>query len=346
VPHGVTWHDVAAPQWLGRGSNLGKLWFEQMTYARAARSLGATVAHVPYFASPLAPTVPTVVTVHDLIPLLLPAYRTSPLVRAYASLVARAARKATLVLTDAEASRADIVRYLGMPPERVRAIPLATARAFHPVEDPQALAALRARYELPEEYLLYLGAFDQRRNLATLFQALAAARQRQPDLPTLVLAGVLPSADTTLTPDPRRLAAEAGLTEGVRFLGRTPEEDKPALYSGAVAFLFPSRYEGFGLTVLEALACGAPCIVADATSLPEVGGPGALLAGPDDVRAWAEAIVRLVSDRALRSELRTAGLAPAARFTWERTAKETAAAYRDADRSASPSAARAGGRRP
>ena len=345
LPTGVRWHKVTAPRWLGQGSNLGKVWFEQITYPRATRAVGAAVAHVPYFASPLTPAVPTVVTVHDLIPLLLPAYRTRALVRGYAWLVARAAQRASLVLTDAEASRSDIVRHLGVQPERVRAVPLAASPSFRPVEDPQRLAALRARYELPEEYLLYLGGFDQRRNLATLFQALALARQWQPALPRLALAGASPAADTALTPDPRRLAAEAGLAQGVRFLGRVPEDDKPALYSGALAFLFPSRYEGFGLTVLEALACGTPCVVANATSLPEVGGPGALLANPDDVAGWAEAILRLVSDGALRSGLRSAGLVHAARFTWERTAQETAAAYGDAARYAAPPGPSPGGRR-
>jgi glycosyltransferase involved in cell wall biosynthesis len=289
---------------------------------------------VPYFASPLFPGIPTVVTVHDLIPLLLPAYRTSALVRGYMCLVVRSARRADLVLTDAEASRRDICHHLRLPPERVRAIPLATTPAYHPVEDPSVLARTRARYDLPERYLLYLGGFDERRNLATLFQGLAAARRREPDLPVLALAGVLPTADTRLAPDPRRLAAEAGLAEGVLFTGRAAEEDKPALYSGALAFVFPSRYEGFGLPVLEALACGTPVACADATTLPEVGGPGALLLSPDDPGAWAEALVRLAGDAELRGRLRSAGLAHAATFSWERTARETLAAYHDVARRA------------
>ncbi|HOG46758.1 MAG TPA: glycosyltransferase family 1 protein, partial [Anaerolineae bacterium] len=137
-----------------------------------------------------------------------------------------------------------------------------------------------------------------------------------------------PAGDSAFAPDPRRLAAEAGAAAGVRFLGRVPEEDKPLLYSGALAFLFPSRYEGFGLPVLEALACGAPAAVASATTLPEVAGPGALLIDPDDVAGWAEALVRLATDEVLRGRLRDAGLAHAARFSWARTARETLAAYR------------------
>jgi glycosyltransferase involved in cell wall biosynthesis len=329
LPSGATWRTVPASPWRRLGENVEKVWFEQVAFPRAARAVGATVAHVPYFASPRFPQQPTVVTVHDLIPLLLPGYRSSALVRSYMRLVAAAARRASLVLTDAEASVGDIVRHLGVPQERVRAIPLAVPPAYRP-QGSEALAALRARYELPERYLLYLGGYDRRRNLATLFQALAEAQRREPALPALVMAGALPAGDSAFTPDPRRLAMEAGLAERVRFLGRVPEEDKPALYSGATAFVFPSRYEGFGLTVLEALACGAPAVIADATTLPEVAGPGALRAGPDDVAAWAEAIVRLATDEALRARLRAKGLAQAARFSWQRTARETLAAYREA----------------
>jgi len=327
LPAGATWRVVPASPWRKLGENPEKLWFEQVTFPRAARAVGAALAHVPYFASPRFPAQPTVVTVHDLIPLVLPGYRSSALVRAYMRLVAAAARRADLVLTDAEASVGEIVRRLGVPAERVRAIPLAASSAYRPVQG-DALAAVRARYSLPERYFLYLGGFDLRRNLATLFHALALARRRDAALPPLVVAGALPAADSAFAPDPRRLAAEAGLDGGVRFVGRVPEEDKPALYSGALAFVFPSRYEGFGLPVLEALACGTPAAVADATSLPEVAGPGALLVGPDDVGGWAAAIERLAADEALRTRLRVAGQEHAARFSWRRTAQQTLAAYR------------------
>ena len=327
LPAGATWRAVPPSPWRRLGENPEKVWFEQVGFPRAARAAGVAVAHVPYFASPRFPAQPTVVTVHDLIPLVLPGYRSSALVRGYMRLVAAAARRADLVLTDAEATVGEIVQRLGVPEGRVRAIPLAAGSAYRPVRG-EALAALRSRYGLPERYFLYLGGFDLRRNLATLFRALALARSHDANLPTLALAGALPAVDSAFAPDPRRLAAEAGVAEGVRFLGRVPEEDKPALYSGALAFLFPSRYEGFGLTVLEALACGTPAAVAAATSLPEVAGPGALLAGPDDVAGWAEAIACLAADEALRARLRALGLEHAARFSWRRTAQETLAAYR------------------
>ena len=132
------------------------------------------------------------------------------------------------------------------------------------------------------------------------------------------------------SPDPRRQAEEAGVLEGVRFLGRVAEADKPALYGGAVAFLFPSQYEGFGLPVLEALACGSAVACGDGSSLPEVAGPGALLLPPSDVSAWALALLRLAQDSALCARLRAQGRIHAAAFTWERTARATVAAYCDA----------------
>ncbi len=330
LPAGAHWHTLATSPWRRLGANLEKVWNEQTAFPRAAAMLGAAVAHVPYFASPYTPRTPTVVTVHDLIPLLLPAYRGSALVRAYMRLVAASARRADLILTDAEATVPEIVRRLGVPRERVRAVLLAASPAYRPGTEPEVLAAVRARYELPEAFLLYLGGFDQRRNLATLFRAWGEARRREPHLPVLALAGALPTSDTPFAPDPRRLAREAGISESVRFLGRVPEGDKPALYGAATAFLFPSRHEGFGLPVLESLACGTPAVIAEATSLPEVGGPGALWVGADDIAGWADAICRIATDNALRARLRAAGLAHASTFSWRRTAQETAAAYRDA----------------
>ncbi len=328
LPAGVSWREVAPSPLRRLGPNLEKVWFEQVAFPRAAKAAGAAVAHVPYFGSALRSPCPMVVTVHDLIPLVLPAYRSSALVRLYTALVSQAARRAALVLTDSEATRTEVVRRLGIPPARVRAVPLAAGPAYRPVEDPWSVVEVRSRYGLPEQYFLYLGGFDQRKNLDTLFRAVAEARRREPGLPPLAVAGALPTGDTPLIPDPRRLAREAGLEGGVSFLGRVAEEDKPPLYAGAVAFLFPSRYEGFGLPALEALACGAPVVSACATSLREVVGEAGLLVDPDDVPAWAEAIVQLARNEELRTRLRTLGLVQARHFSWERTARETALAYR------------------
>ena len=307
---------------------LAKLWFEQVSFPLACRRFD--LAHVPYFGSPLFPTTPTVVTIHDLIPLILPAYRGSLLVRAYTRLVAAAARRADAVIADSQASKRDIVRLLGMPSHRVHVVYLAASEHFRPVKDAALLEAVRRKYGLPDRYILYLGGFDCRKNVATLIQAFAHLPICRPADLKLVIAGRLPERDTPFFPNPRRLAEELGLEERVVFTGWVAEEDKPALYSGAMAFVFPSLYEGFGLPVLEAMACGALVLASDRASLPEVVGEGGLLVDPTDVDGLAAAMERLLTDEGLRAELRERALAQAAKFSWEKTARETLAVYRKA----------------
>ena len=244
--------------------NLAKLWFEQVTFPRACRRLGADVAWVPYWGSPWWRPCPVVVTVHDIIPLILPLYRGGPLQRAYTWLVSRTARRADAVLTDSAASKRDIVTRLGIPAERVHAVHLAADPRFRPVTDPAELARVRERYNLPAEpFLLYLGGFDARKNVVRMVEAFARMVRRQGSGDRgqgtgvrLVIAGKLPEADTAFAPDPRAVVARLGIAELVHFIGWVDEADKPALYTLARGALFVSEYEGFGLPVLEAMGCG------------------------------------------------------------------------------------------
>ncbi len=314
--------------------DLAKLWFEQVAFPRLCRRQGLEIAHVPYFASPLFPSIPTVVTVHDLIPMLLPAYRGSVLVRLYTRLVAAAARKADMVLTDSQASQQDIVRLLGIPAERVCVIYLAVDDIYRPVLDEHRLTETRRKYGLPENYLLYLGGFDRRKNVPTLLKAFAQLAKdsgfeiRDSEI-FLVIAGRLPEKGSSFFPDPRPIVQRLGIGGQVVFTGWVPEEDKPALYSGARALVFPSLYEGFGLPPLEALACGTPVIASNRGSLPEIVGDGGVLVEPDDVEGLAAAMEKLLADDDLRTNLRQKGLAHAARFSWEKTARETLAVYQE-----------------
>jgi len=310
----------------GRQRHLAKVWFEQVCVPRACRNWGATLLHVPYWAAPLRSPIPSIVTVHDLIPLLLPAYRGGLLGRLYTGLVAYTARRAAAVLTDSEASRTDIVQHLGIPIDHVRAIHLAAEDRFRPMTGHSApLASVRDKLGLPSRYLLYLGGFDVRKNVARILQAFARVEAADAHL---VIAGRLPERDTPFTPDPRRMAQSLALTERVRFTGWIDEADKPALYAGADAFLFPSQYEGFGLPPLEAISCGTPAIVSDTSSLPEVVNGGGLCVDPEDVAALAAAMERLLRDAPYRAQLRRAGLEHAARFSWINTAQQTLDAYR------------------
>ncbi|MDY7075501.1 MAG: glycosyltransferase family 1 protein [Chloroflexota bacterium] len=310
-------------------SNLGKVWFEQITFPRACRCLEADVAHVPYWASPLRPSIPTVVTIHDLIPLLLREYRGGPLVRFYTALVSTTARNAALVLTDSEASRRDIITHLGLPDERVRVVYLAADERYTPEPSPLVGESRGGGYDLPERYVLYLGGFDVRKNVATVLRTCRWAGPLIGEDCPLVIAGRLPERDTPFAPDPRRLAREQEVERFVRFIDSPAEADKPALYRGAVAFIYPSRYEGFGLPPLEALACGTPVVGSDVSSIPEVVGNAGVLLPPDDAEGMASALIQLATDDDFRAELGRRALIQAARFSWEHTARATLAAYWD-----------------
>lgn len=306
-----------------RGRNLEKVWFEQVSYPRECRRLAVDVAHVPYFAPPLRPTVPTVVTIHDVIPLILPEYRGSPLVRMYMRLVSAAAHQAQMVLTDSEASKRDIVRALGIDSERVRVVYLAAGKRYRPVEDKAILENVRVRYGLPDVYILYLGGFDPRKNVNILLRSYSQLA----DAPPLVIAGRLPERGSAMALDPRPLAKDLGIDGQVRFIGWVSEEDKPALYTAAWCFVFPSLYEGFGLPPLEAMACGTPVIASDSSSLPEVIGDGGLLVNSTSAAQLAEALGALCANPQLRAELAVRALARAAQFSWAKTATETLAVY-------------------
>ncbi|MBI3912727.1 MAG: glycosyltransferase family 4 protein [Chloroflexi bacterium] len=308
--------------------NLAKLSFEQIGFNRACRREGVALAHVPYFASPLFPATRTVVTIHDLIPLILPDYRGGPLVRAYTQLVALAARRADAVIADSECSRRDIVDRLGIAPERVHVIYLAAHARFQPQSDPARLDAMRRKYALPEKFLLYLGGFDSRKNIRVLLEAFSLLPEFYQAGYRLVFAGVNLGADSKFFPDPERIAREIGLPDdAVRVIGWVREEDKPALYAAAEIFLFPSFYEGFGLPPLEAMACGTPVIASNTASLPEIVGDAALTADPHSPLAWAESIRVVVNDATRRAEMRARGIAQAKKFSWTRAAEETLAVY-------------------
>jgi glycosyltransferase involved in cell wall biosynthesis len=252
--------------------DLAKLWFEQIAFPRACRRLRADVALVPYWGAPWWRACPTVVTVHDLIPLLLPLYRGGLLQRAYTGLVARTARGAHAVLTDSEAGRRDVIAHLRIPPERVHAVHLAAEERFARVADPDSLARVRERYRLPAEpFFLYLGGFDARKNVVRMIEAYARAiAEARPGAGgtgdqgseiRLVIAGGLPEQDSAFAPDPRVVVERLGIGDRVHFTGWVEEADKPALYSLARGALYLSEYEGFGLPVLEAMASGCPVVV-------------------------------------------------------------------------------------
>lgn len=324
--------DVAVP--LRPWGQLAKVWYEQIDLPRAAAGR-VDLMHYPYFASPLLSRLPAVVTIHDVIPFLFPEYHASLAIKAYNLLIAWAAKRAAAVIAVSQHTREDIIRHLGLRPERVHVIYEAPAPAFA-VQSEESIAAVRQRYGL-ERYAFYIGGLNRHKNVGTLLAAFARLRGSLAWPGQLVIAGKAHAHNPLVFPDLRKAASEAGLTwaEGpqaraadVRFLGFVPEEDKPALYGGADVFAYPSLYEGFGFCPLEAMACGVPVVCSNAASLPEIVGDGGLLVDPHDVAAIAQAMARVLGDAALAGDLRERGLRQARRFSWERAAAETTGVYR------------------
>jgi glycosyltransferase involved in cell wall biosynthesis len=324
APAGARMMRASLPPY-ARGARLVKLAWEQRVFPAWCKRLDADVALAPYWGSPIRPPCPTLVTIHDLIPLLLDDYASKPTARAYTWLVGRSAQRADAVLTVSQSARDDIVQHLGIPAERVIVTYESLGAPHAPVTDADELERMRQRYNLPARYLFYLGGFDPRKNVPLLIRAYGRARTMRPDLAPLLVAGKLPGPEEAWFTDPRPLIAELGLGDHVRTLGFVPDQDKPALYTLADLFLFPSRYEGFGLPPLEAMACGTPALVSDSSSLPEVVGDTVPSVPVSDESALALAILDTLDHPPDPAIL----LDQAARFSWQETAAKTAASIRD-----------------
>jgi glycosyltransferase involved in cell wall biosynthesis len=241
------------------------------------------------------------------------------------------AQASVLVLADSLATRQDLIRYYGLSADKISVVYPGRDETLTPVTEPTMLAAIRARYDLHQPYLLYVGTLHPRKNLVRLVQAYAQLLSEpagHAPIPLLVLAGQKGWLYREISDEVRRL----GLGERVRFTGFVPEEDLAALLSGALAFAFPSLYEGFGLPVVEAMACGTPVVCSQASSLPEVAGDAALLVDPLDTEALAAALVRVVSDEGLRHDLVLRGFQQVRSFSWQRCARETLDVLEEAHR--------------
>ena len=302
-------------------SRLG-LW-EQAVLPVAALAARADVLHSPANTGPRRSGVPGVVNIHDLIPLDMAPDAAET--RDWLRRVRRVAGRARHILTGSEYTKGRLVEVLGVPADKVTVNYWAPDQAVRRVEDPAVLDAARGRYGLApgEQYAFGFGAADARKNTAGLVRAYA----RLPDALRrefrLLLVGIQPEALGGF----RELAAGLGLGGRALFHGYVPEADIPALLSGAAVLGFPSRSEGFGLPILDAFVCGSPVLTGNRTSLPEVAGDAAVLIDPDDADDLADGLRRVLSDEALRRDLRARGFARIKHFTWERTADTVAGVF-------------------
>lgn len=288
-----------------------------------------SLIHFLYFAAPPLAASPVVVTVHDLIPLAVPGHHRHRQAAAYSRFMGWTVRRCAAIITVSNHSRMDILRLLRVPEKQVHVTYEAVDERFCQEGDPEEGERLRATYGLPERFLLYVGGAERRKNLETLLRAYGNAVHGMRDRGVkLVVVAHFPPPDP-LYPDMPGLAASLGLENDTVFVPGVEEVDKPALYRAALAFCFPSRYEGFGFPPLEAMACGTPVVSSDASSLSEVLDGGALLLPADDVAAWSEALLHVIDSGAQRRRLSTAGKARAEEYSWRKTAEGTAAIYRE-----------------
>ena len=299
------------------------LWM-QMVLPAALRAEQPVLCHFTNFTAPLSCQTPFVVTIHDMTLSLLP--RLHPLrqhvvIRPFVPMIAE---RAAAIITVSQSAKADIVRLLGVPVSKVHVIYEAAAERFQPVSAAQ-IAATRERYGLHGRYILYVGTIEPRKNLVRLVEAYGRLRAEGLHH-QLLLVGKL---GWDYKPLYRRIE-ELGLRDDVVFLGYVPSEDLVSLYNLAEVFAFPSLYEGFGLPVIEAMACGTPVVTTRAGSLGEVARGAALMVDPQSVSELADALAAVVNDAALAAALRERGLARARELSWRETARQTLAVYRQA----------------
>ena len=289
--------------------------------SRAGRRWGADLLHVQYVRPPRS-DVPIVTTIHDIsfehFPRL---FRPTTRARLRA-LVPWSGRRSAAVITVSEFSRRDLLERYRLDPEAVFVTPEAAEPQFRPVPALEASRVVRS-LGLPDRFILAVGDLQPRKNLPRLLMAYDLLLQRGVDVPDLAVVGKRAWLDGEIL----ETVARRRLEKRVRFAGFVPGEALPSLYSSADVFVYPSLFEGFGLPILEALACGAPTVTSNVSSMPEVAGDAALLVNPESVEELADAIDRALGDSDLRAEMIMRGHVRASQFTWERTAAKTVEAY-------------------
>jgi glycosyltransferase involved in cell wall biosynthesis len=306
---------------VGRRFPNRSMWM-QLALPRDLAALRPDLCHFTNSLAPLRAPCPLVITLHDMslfVHASLHPLKSQLFVR---PIIPLAIRRAAAIITVSYHARREIVDGLQVSPEKVHVIYEAAAPQFHVITDAAELDRVRQRYHLQKPFVLYVGNIEPRKNLTRLVAAFAQARRQQSDL-ELILAGQLGWKYASLL----RAIEDLKLGSAVRRLGYVPDEDLPALYNLARVLAFPSLYEGFGLPVIEAMACGTPVLTSNGSSLAEIATGASILIDPLSVDDIAHGLVRLAGDDALHARLRTAGLARAAQFSWPRAAEETVRVY-------------------
>jgi glycosyltransferase involved in cell wall biosynthesis len=286
----------------------------------------ADLFHGPSFTLPPSLT-PSLLTVHDLSFLRYPQGAHPALLAWLTKAVPRSLRRARHVLADSESTRADLIELMQVPTDRITVIGAGVEERFQPVTEPETLGQIQARYKLPDRFILSVSTLEPRKNFTGLIAAFSqmAAASEMPSIADLHL--VIAGGKGWLYDDIFAAAKTSPFRERIHFAGYVADEDLPALYSLATLFAFPSHYEGFGIPVLEAMACGTPVVCANNSSLPEIAGDAALMVEATDMEALADAMRRLVVDSLLREKLIRRGYEQARKFRWEEAARRLLGVY-------------------
>jgi glycosyltransferase involved in cell wall biosynthesis len=307
------------------GSAPGRIVWEQLVAPVATRTARLDVLFCPVNVVPLAGVVPSVVTVHDLAFLAHPeAYHASK--RRYLDFMThRSVHRARRVIAVSAHTKHDLVDRYHVPPDRITVIPNAADGRYRPADDPETVSRFRAAKNLPDRFILFVGTLEPRKNLRRLIEAFASVSAAAPDV-KLVIVG----ASGWLTSDLAPLIHRRGLTDRMIFTGYVSDDELPHWYQAATIFCYPSLYEGFGLPVLEAMACGTPVVTSNTSAIPELAGGAAVLADPTSITALAEALTALLGDPPRQQEMRGASITRAKFYAWDRTARATLDVIREA----------------
>ena len=299
---------------------------EQFELPRLLSRHKVDLLHSPHFLLPLMQPCPAIATMHDVIYMACPGDLPSHAGRIYYRLMMNAcSRMATRLITDSEHSRKEIVRYLHADPAKIEVVYPAVDPFFQSPADAAQVASVRSKFILDCDYILCVGIYKPRKNHAGLLRAFRLLREGGTQS-QLVIVGPIAEGEPVL----RSLAQELGIAQHVRFTNFVKDDDLRALYSAARVYVCPSVYEGFGFTVLEAMACGTPVVCSSATSLPEVSGTAALYFDPCQPEEMAMQLRRAISDDAVRTSLIAEGHRNLLRFSWTEAARQTLAVYRQA----------------
>ena len=303
-----------------------RFWFDAFLPAKLEK-IECDVFHGVDFAVPPAGSYGNIVTIHDLQKFINPELMKSPGADWYWYWTKKSLHRATRVIVPSAFVRGSIEQHFPQYAGKVRVVHHGVdAKHFRPIV-PEQITAFRRAHGLPEQYILFVGALNRRKNIVVLIQAYARLKKAGRINCGLVLAGGL---GHTSHDEIMKVIKDSGVRDSIMLYGYAPQEDLPYLYNGASAFVFPSLHEGFGLPVLEAMACGVPVIASAVTSLPEVVGDAGILFDPTSEEELAEALHTVLTDTARADALRARGFERIKQFTWEATARKTMDVYREA----------------